>query len=120
VFHHLEFLHHEACIPLGFILAILKIIVRFSQAITYYTLKLVEKFAFFIALIFLFKYRYLPVFGIGVLGITVYEKVGIFAIPNQILRQQTYFFRICPEVIKKIGHIELFGHFEFLRKSFFL
>jgi hypothetical protein len=33
----------------------------------------------------LFKYRYLPVFGIGVLGITgitVFEKVGIFAIPS--------------------------------------
>jgi hypothetical protein len=31
------------------------------------------------------KYRYLPVFGIGVLGITgitVFEKVGMFAIPT--------------------------------------
>jgi hypothetical protein len=39
----------------------------------------------FIALIFLLSigiYRYLPVFGIGVLGITVFEKVGIFAIPK--------------------------------------
>jgi hypothetical protein len=43
---------------------------------SYYTLKLVEKSAFL-----LLKYRYLPVFGIGHFGITVFEKVGIFAIP---------------------------------------
>jgi hypothetical protein len=46
------------------------------------------KICLFIALVFLLKigiYRYLPVLGIGVLditGITVFEKVGIFAIPN--------------------------------------
>jgi hypothetical protein len=49
---------------------------------------LVEKSAFFIALIFFGlnfgNYRYLPVFSIEVLGITVFEKVGIFAIPNAV------------------------------------
>jgi hypothetical protein len=56
---------------------------------SYYTLKLVEKSTFFIALIFFVlnfgNYRYLPVFSIevlGITGITVFEKVGIFAIPN--------------------------------------
>jgi hypothetical protein len=50
---------------------------------------LVEKSAFFIALIFFVlnfgNYRYLPVFSIevlGITGITVFEKVGIFAIPS--------------------------------------
>jgi hypothetical protein len=39
----------------------------------------------------LLKYRHLPVFGIGVLGITgitVFEIVGIFAIPTHLDRDK--------------------------------
>jgi hypothetical protein len=46
---------------------------------------------------FLYKYRYLPVFGIGVLGIgvlgiTVFEKVGIFGIPITIVYSETMMY----------------------------
>jgi hypothetical protein len=44
---------------------------------------LVEKSAFLLLLFFCLNigiYRYLPVFGIGVLDITIFEKFGIFAI----------------------------------------
>jgi hypothetical protein len=88
VFHHLEFFHHVAGYPVGVSISDFK---NYCPLLTsYYTIKLVD--------FFLFKYtgiyRYLPVFGIGVLGITgitVFEKVCIFAIPTEDLPQKALF-----------------------------